>query len=232
MLFPKLFSRLSPLALLLLTVCCVSASAQVTGPTTPAPASSSDVQTAQIAEKPVDTDKRDVALSVIGQFTNTTNGNFVRIDPSSSAGGAISFRQSRHWWFGYELNYANTRYSDGYNKGAYRVNHDANEITAAYLVKAPAYRGLRGFIGFGAGAMIFSPSSYGGTLVTTGTLGTQALPLFVFSIGADHNIGQHFGVRFQYRDDIYKAPNFKQVELDAHKLRSSNEPALGVYYRF
>jgi hypothetical protein len=219
-------------AALLLAVTAFPVHAQVTGQAPAPTSSSSDVQTAQVVEAPKTIDKRDVAISAFGQLTNKTDGNFVRLDPTGSGGGMISYRNTPRWWFGYEFNYGNTRYSDVYNKGDYRVKHQANELTAAYLLKAPAYHGYSGFIGLGGGTMISSPSTYGGLLAPTAKLGSQAVPLYVFIIGVDHSFGQHFGVRLQYRDDISKAPNYKQVQLDAHKLRSSNEPAIGVYYRF
>jgi opacity protein-like surface antigen len=211
--------------------------AQVTGspePAPPAPASSSsDVQTAQVVEKPKgDIYKRDVGVSIFAQYTNKTNGNFIRLDPTSSGGGMLSYRQSPRWWFGYEANYAYNKYSDSYNKGAYRVDHGVSELTAAYLVKHRVYHGIEGFFSIGTGAIIFKPSTYGGILVTSGTPATQAVPTFVASLGVQYAFKEHWGVRVQYRDIEYKAPNFKLVALDAHSLRSSAEPAFGVYYRF
>ena len=210
------------------------AMAQVTGsPDAPAASSSSsDVQTAQVVQKPRDFNRRDVAVSVFAQYTNKADGNFVRIDPTGSGGGMVSYQFSPRWWAGYEVNYGYTKYSNVYNKGAYRVDASANEITAGYIIKPRSYRGVHPFISFAGGAMIFSPSNYGGILVTSGTPATQTLPLFVLGIGVEHNFGEHFGFRVQYRDDMYKAPNFKLVPLNTHGLRNSNEPAVGVYYRF
>jgi hypothetical protein len=222
----------------ILAAVALPAAAQVTGqsaPATPSQSSASEVALAQALQKMQEPYTRDVALSVFAQYTNKTNGNFLRLDTTSSAGIMLAYRQSPRWWAGYEINYGGSRYSDIYNKGEYRVDHAVNEITAAYLMKTPqAYKGVRPFIGFGTGVIIFSPSSYGGLLVPSGSSSpaTQTLPVFVFSLGGDHTFGDHLGVRVQYRDDLYKAPNFKEVSLDAHKLRNTSEPAVGVYYRF
>ena len=219
-------------SMVLLGSLAIPAIAQVTGPPEPAPSSSSDVQTATVVQKPKDFNRRDVAVSVFAQYTNKADGNFVRVDPTSSGGGMVSYQYSARWWAGYEVNYGYTKYSNVYNKGAYRVDSSANEITVGYIVKPRSYRGIHPFLSFAGGAMIFSPSTYGGILVPAGKPATQTLPLFVFGIGVEHNFGEHFGFRVQYRDDEYKAPNYKLVALNAHTLRGSAEPAVGIYYRF
>ncbi len=242
MLFPCSFSSLVRSGLtrtLCLSIAlAVPAMAQVTGqpeqaPPPPPPSSSSDVQTAQVVQKPVDLFRRDVAISVFAQYTNKTNGNFIRQDTTSSGGGMVSYRQSARWWAGYEVNFGQTRYSESYQQGEYRVKHNTSEITAAYLLKARPYRGVQAFLTVGAGAIIFSPSSYGGPIaLTPNAPATQALPMFVYSLGVEHHFNEHFGVRLQYRADEYKSPNFKQVSLNTHSLRTTSEPAAGVYYRF
>ena len=107
-------------SMVLLGSLAIPAIAQVTGPPEPAPSSSSDVQTATVVQKPKDFNRRDVAVSVFAQYTNKADGNFVRVDPTSSGGGMVSYQYSARWWAGYEVNYGYTKYSNVYNKGAYR----------------------------------------------------------------------------------------------------------------
>ncbi len=147
MLFPR-SARIpfSPSALkafciaVLVTTMALPLAAQVTGQPEPdtsqGTSNSSDVQTAKVVQKTPDAYKRDVAVSVFAQYTNVTNGNFIRQDVTSSGGGMVSYRQSPRWWLGYEVNYGYTGYSEAYQKGSYRVKHSANEITAAYLIKS------------------------------------------------------------------------------------------------
>jgi hypothetical protein len=45
-------------------------------------------------------------------------------------------------------------------------------------------------------------------------------------------LGSHWGVRVQYRAIKYKTPNFNQVLLDSHTLRTTMEPSVGIYYHF
>jgi hypothetical protein len=217
--------RASSFSVLLLAL---PALAQVTGAPT---SSSSDVETAQVVKKPSGAG-RNVAVGVLLQETGKTDGNFLRMDTTASGGGLVSYRQSPRWWFGYEASLGYTKFSDSYNKGQYLVEHGDTEVSASYLIEPPAVLGTRGFLSLGPGARIMHPSSYSGSLVTGGTPVTQTVPLFVLTIGFEHNIGEHFGFRVQQREDVYKAPDFKQVPLDTHKLRNSNEPSLSVYYRF
>jgi hypothetical protein len=219
------------LLLLLLAAAAASVSAQTAPP--PDASSSSDVQQAQVAPKAKDLFTRDAALTAFGQDTNRTNGNSIRNGTTASGGGMLSYRQSPRWWFGYEVNYGYTRYTDTYYYNTYHVKHDSNELTLAYLMKSPAIRGYRVFGTLGAGIMSMEPTSYGGTVnVFLGKPATQTVPLFVYSLGAEKRLTERLGVRIQLRDDVYKDPDFKQQALDTTRLRSTLEPGVGVYYRF
>jgi hypothetical protein len=195
--------------------------------------SSTDVQTARIVQQPKDPYKRDVAVSAFAQVSQYINGNSIRTDTTSSGGGMVSLRQSPRWWFGYEANYGYTKYTDTYYFGTYRIKHNTNEFSLAYLVDRNVYRGLHVFGTIGAGAIIFSPTQNTGSVnIITSAPPTQSLPLFVYSLGVQKLVTSRLGVRVQYRDDEYKDPNFKFEALNTHKLRHTYEPAIGVYYRF
>ncbi len=200
---------------------------------TAAQTSSSDVQTARVVQKPKDVYKRDVAVSVFVQETQYVNGNSVRTDTTNSGGGMASFRQSPRWWAGYEVNYGYTKYTDAYFFGTYRIAHNTNELSVAYLIDRDVYRGFHVFGSLGAGAIVFTPTKYGGAVnVVPQAPPSQSLPLFVYSLGAQKLVTSRIGVRLQFRNDEYKDPNFKLEALNTHKLRHSYEPAVGVYYRF
>jgi hypothetical protein len=229
------FSQLA--GLFLLSMATVSLSAQTaqpsTPPATPDASSSSDVQQAHVEQKTKDPYDRDVALLGFGQDTNRTNGNSIRNGTTSSGGGMVSFRQSPRWWAGYEVSYGYTKYTDTYFYAAYTVKHNTNEASLAYLMKSPSYGGYHVFGTLGAGLISLSPTQSGGVVTFfTGTPATQTVPLFVYSIGVEKRLTDRLGVRVQYRDDVYKDPDFKQAALDTTRLRSTNEPGLGIYYRF
>ena len=195
--------------------------------------SSTDVQTARVLQQPKDSFKRDVAVSAFAQISQYVNGNSIRTDTTSSGGGLVSLRQSPRWWFGYEANYGYTKYTDTYYFGTYRIKHNTNEFSLAYLMDKNVYRGLHVFGTLGAGAIIFTPTEHSGSVnLIASAPPSQSLPLFVYSLGVQKLVTSRVGVRVQYRSDTYKDPNFKFEALNTHKLRSTYEPAVGVYYRF
>jgi hypothetical protein len=205
------------------------ASAQVASPTPAQSSSSSTAQDNSVAQAnaaPPDSRNKDVALSVFGQVSGASNGNFIRVDTSGSMGGLLSFRREFRPFVGLEANYGLTRYSDYYNR-LIRVNHDAHELNLSYLLQpAKFYYGFQPFFTIGGGIMIFAP-------ISNAQYSAQLLPAFVYGLGINHNVlSDHIGVRVQYRAEKYKAPNFGQVSLDAHRLRTTMEPSFGVYYRF
>lgn len=57
-------------------------------------------------------------------------------------------------------------------------------------------------------------------------------PVYVFGGGLDYNISTHFGARFQYRDNIYKAPAPFPVYPATKNFISSSQPMGGFFYRF
>ncbi len=169
----------------------------------------------------------DAALTPFYQVSGAANGNFIRQDTTESLGGLASFRQTYRPWLGYELDYGFTRYSEFYNKG-FPVQHNTHELTGALLLQTPTpYYGLQLFVTLGTGLMVIAPTSAGGNGQST-----QLLPAFVYSVGVNHQVTQHIGIRVQYRALDYKAPNFNNVLIDSHRLRTTMEPGAGVYYRF
>jgi hypothetical protein len=176
--------------------------------------------------------KYDGALSAFYQVTTSENGNFLRVDTTESLGGLGSFRRPYRTWFGYELNYGFTRYSESYNKATVgRVQHNTSELTAAYLLHSHPIYGTQFFATIGTGLIVFSPISGAGTIGPQAS--TQTLPVFVYSLGLDHPLlSDRLGIRVQYRALKYKTPSFNNVLLDSHTLRTTMEPSVGFYYRF
>jgi hypothetical protein len=186
-------------------------------------------QNAKADPEAQDTRKYDVALSGFYQVTGASNGNFIREDTSESLGGLLSFRQPYKPLLGYEVNYGLTRFSEFYNKGVVTVQNNVDEFSASYLVHAPStYYGLQPFATIGFGIMIFAP-----TQGAQSGFSPQILPAFIYSLGVNRPIlSRHIGIRVQYRALKYKTPNYNDVLLDTHQLRTTMEPSAGVYFRF
>jgi hypothetical protein len=51
-------------------------------------------------------------------------------------------------------------------------------------------------------------------------------------VGLNYPILNRLGARVQLRGLKYKTPDFGQVSLDSHRLRTTLEPTFSVYYRF
>jgi opacity protein-like surface antigen len=229
-----LFSSLSHIHSVLITSVCIfpllAASAGAMAQTTSVPSSSNPTHAAGPA--PDETTKnRDVALSGFGEITRNVNGNFILQKASISGGGLFSFRQSPHPFVGYELNYGYTRFTDTYTFSADTISHGMSELSAAYLIQAPPYNGIQAFGTIGAGLVIQSPSS---TTTASGQRpSTATSPAFVFGLGINvPNMFGKLGLRIQYHGVRTKSPDFGVPSLDTHRLRTTHEPAVGVYYRF
>ncbi len=85
---------------------------------------------------------------------------------------------------------------------------------------------LRPFALAGVGLLLNEPVS--------GQSNTQSAtkPVFVYGAGLDWGLVPHLGLRFQYRGNLYKAPDLTTVYTSTGAFMHSSEPMLGVYFRF
>jgi hypothetical protein len=215
--------------------------AQVAVPPAPQPSSSSsapDTQTARTVPAAAESGlqnytapprySQDVALSAFAQVSASTAANFLREDTTSSGGALLSYRWIHRAWFGAEINYGLTRYTDTYFYGAIRVPHNTHEISLAYLLQGPEYKGFRPFLTLGGGALVFQPVS-----PAPSNLHLDAKGLYFYGIGVQHPLfSDRWGWRLQYRGLDYGVPAFAQSNFDTHHGRHTSEPTFGVFYRF
>jgi Outer membrane protein beta-barrel domain len=190
--------------------------------------------TQAISAAPEAKEKFDIGVGGFYQITNASNGNFLREDTTSSGGGLVSFRQPFKPWLGYEANVGFTKFYEAYNKGQVKLENNVTDFNVAYLLQTPSYYGVQAFFTIGGGVIVFSPisGSVTSTIPPPTNLPSQALPDFVYSLGLNYPIFNHFGVRGQLRGLEYKTPDFHQDSLNTHTLRSTYEPTLSIYYRF
>ncbi len=174
--------------------------------------------------------QRDLAVSGFGQISLDVNSNFILQQATKSGGGLLSFRQARKAWLGYEVNYGYTHLTESYNRSV-RVPHGMSEFSVAYLLQAPVFAGVQPFATIGGGAVLQTPAS---TTLSTGDVpNTVASPAFVCGLGVNiPHLYERFGLRLQYRSVKAKSPDFGVLSLNTHRLRTANEPTIGVYYRF
>jgi hypothetical protein len=182
----------------------------------------------------------DVAASLYGAFTGTTTGNGVQQSPSNSAGGLLEVRHIRNPIIGYEATYAFNRANQVYsNNGAIpgacpsggcstltpaTVSANAHEITGDWVASVKLAH-LRPFALAGVGLLLDVP--VGGQSNT----GTTFKPVYVYGGGIDWGLLPHLGLRFQYRGNLYSAPNLTRLYTSTGAFTHTAEPMIGAYFR-
>ena len=200
----------------------------------------------------------DIAGSIIGAFNQTTIWNRITQSPSDSAGGLLEFRHISNSLVGFEAAYsyyrANQVYFDNtpvglpctqtagcYTQPVAVVSANAHAITGNWVFSRKM-RNFRPFALAGGGLLLFIPS--GGQSTTQ----NAAEFTFLFGAGLDWKLSQHLGLRLQDRVATYKSPILaapgiypnigqNQVSISTNwdypqTYTHSQQPALGVYYRF
>ena len=182
----------------------------------------------------------DVAVSVYGAFSGKTDGNGVEQSPSNAAGGIVELRHIRNPLIGYEATYSFNRANQSYSSdplpgacptsgcgGALPPVHipaNAHEITADWVASLHVAN-LRPFALAGGGLLLDVPQS--GSNTSTDTKG-----VFVYGGGLDWGVLPHLGLRFQYRGNLYKAPNLTRLFTSTDRFTHTAEPMIGAYFRF
>ena len=192
----------------------------------------------------------DVAASIDGAVSGATqsgtplSGEYSQ-SSSNSAGALLEMRHIHNSWVGFEAAYsynrANQTYtyifpanapttpcpSSGCNSQPVTVvvSAYAQTITGDWVISRKK-RNLQYFALAGGGVLFVVPSS--------GQIYTSSATEFVFEcgLGLDWKFASHFGLRLQDRVDIDSAPNLNTFSTVNGDLTYTQEPALGVYYRF
>ena len=208
---------------------------------------------ATVAKHPVETE---VSLGAFAQVTSTritntydvfTNNNmytnFITQSLTPSAGVLGTFRQSFRPWLGYVVNFGYTRASVhdtnayGGSTSDYYIANDVYETSIAYLMERHFTRKLSGFFDIGGGAMTFLPVHRGATAIDYApgrerayVPGVNFRPAGVGGFGVDYQFNSAWGLRAEYRGQIYKYPDYGTDQFKYVTL--SNEPTVSLTYRF
>jgi opacity protein-like surface antigen len=191
-----------------------------------------------------------IALSGYGAFSGTTTANGTQQSPANQAGGLVELRHISNPIFGFEGTYsynrANQRYQNtpigcpasGCAISYENVKSSAHEITADWTPSVHIAN-LRPFGVLGVGVLLDVPDSSQATVVTTGPGGTTTTtsgtktsykPVYVYGGGLDWGLIPHFGLRLQYRGNLYKAPNVTNLYTSADAFTHTAEPMIGIYF--
>lgn len=199
---------------------------------------------AQIAQSPtLDRQLSRIDLGVLGSgFLNKdSNGTAIvnakptsiNLHPSNTLGALITVRYVKAPLLGFEFNYGYARYNDTFrpfgSQPSAGVQQNASEYTLGYVAHAPKpIFGLSPFVAVGAGTTEFRPTPNGGQQLLP-----QARATYYYSVGAETTmLSPHFGVRAQFRQAFFKAPDFETNYLTIQQHTSSIEPAIGFFLRF
>jgi opacity protein-like surface antigen len=176
----------------------------------------------------------DVAASLYGAFSGTTNGNGTVQSPSNSAGGLLELRHIDNPLIGYDVTYSYNRDNQTYKSPAgvacpgsctvAAVSANGHELTGDWVVSVHGAN-LRPFALAGIGVLFNEPTS--GQSNTS----SSTKPVFVYGAGLDWGVLPHLGLRFQYRGNLYQAPNLTRLFTSTDAFTHTSEPMLGVYFR-
>jgi opacity protein-like surface antigen len=181
----------------------------------------------------------DVGLSLYGAFSQKTDGNGIAQNPANSAGGLVELRHISNPLVGYEGTYAYNRANQTYSTSTVcpvgatppcsptfaSVRANAHEVTADWIASVHVAN-LRPFALAGVGLVFDVP--VGGQSSTR----TVTKPVFVYGAGLDWSLIAHLGLRFQYRGNLYKAPDLTRLFTSTDKFTHTAEPMIGAYLRF
>ncbi|MFZ1939395.1 MAG: outer membrane beta-barrel protein [Terracidiphilus sp.] len=183
--------------------------------------------------------ENDVALSIYGAFSGATNGNGVEESPSNAAGGLFEFRHISNPFLGWEATYSFNRANQNYSYNPppecpvgtgpcatpAAVSNNAHEITGDW-VPSVHLSNVRIFGVLGIGALLNEPAGS----QSNSTSSNKAV--YVYGAGLDWGLIPHIGLRFQYRGNLYRAPDVTTLYTSTNAFTHTAEPMIGAYFRF
>lgn len=177
----------------------------------------------------------DAALSIYGAFSGTTNGNGTIQSPANSAGALIELRHISNPIVGYEATYSFNRDNQTYRSNCTgitcstiepaSVSANAHEISGDWIASVHIAN-LRPFALAGVGLLFNQPSA------NQPDTSSATKPAFIYGAGLDWGLFPHIGLRFQYRGNLYKAPDLTRLYTSTNAFTKTSEPMIGAYLRF
>jgi hypothetical protein len=177
----------------------------------------------------------DLSGSFYKTFNGSTTGNDTEQTTTNSSGGVVAWRQVRRPLLGYEMSFGINPEDQTFSppKGACGLlcNNKTTPIKALDFeiagdwIASANFGAFRPFVLGGLGVMVFSPRT---SVLDTNTVARVA---YVGGGGADIQLQPRFGLRLQYRESFYKAPDLLPVYPSTGKYTQTGEPMVGVFIR-
>jgi hypothetical protein len=169
----------------------------------------------------------------------STTGNGTVQTTTNSPGGMLEVRYLQAPLLGLEFTYSYNPANQTIAPlpspgcGTYRTCADptvpltvkGSEVGVDY-VASKKIGSIRPFAVGGLGFFISSPAN------SKYEVQTVVRPTFIFGGGLDWAVASHFGVRAQFRDNIYHAPNLSNFNPATGQYTHTAEPMGGVFYSF
>jgi len=176
----------------------------------------------------------DISGSFYKTFSNSTTGNGTIENPVDSYGGMAGVRFIPGPWKGLEVSYSLNRLDQTYsvdkshcglqcNNPPVTVPNYQHQVTVNYVVS----RRMGSLTPFAEGGFAFVINYSTGNEYA---INTVVRPGYAADAGADFG-GPRFGLRVQFRDTFYKAPNLEIPFQPTGKFMQTAEPMVGVYFR-
>jgi opacity protein-like surface antigen len=181
----------------------------------------------------------DIAASLYGAFSQSTSGNNTTQSPSNATGGLLELRHISNPLVGYEVTYSYNRANQAYSAASLAssasIPANAHEVTGDWVVSLKA-ASFRPFAVAGGGVLFHVPTSGQATISTTNSIASLATStstqgVFVYGAGLDWTVLPHLGLRFQYRGNLYKAPDLTKVFTSTGAFTHTAEPMIGIFFR-
>jgi hypothetical protein len=183
----------------------------------------------------------DFAVNGIGIFTKDVTGtNYLNADitqhTGSTLGALITIRYTKSPYIGGEFNYTYSRYTQTFRQAGTNdfiyytggIQNNVSEYSLGYVIHPPhSILGASPFVAVGAGTTAFRPTKGGGQ-----SLINQARATYYYSAGLEKELSPHFGIRAQFRQAFFKAPDFGTNLLTLQKHTWTIEPGIGFVIHF
>ena len=187
---------------------------------------------AQVTRLDRQLERLDVGVGGSAIFTKSVSGtNYlaqpVDLSASTTLGALVQVRYIKSPLLGAEFNYTYARYTENFTVAPNGVQTNASEYTLGYVAHLPSFLGVQPFASVGAGSTAFKPTPMGGQ-----GLPERARATYYYDFGVDDQITRFIGVRAQFRQAFYKAPDFGQNYLTINQQTFTSEPTVGFYIKF
>ncbi|HKF48043.1 MAG TPA: outer membrane beta-barrel protein [Terracidiphilus sp.] len=183
--------------------------------------------------------RTDLGLSVYGSFPQQTTGNGVVQSPANSAGGLFEVRHISNPILGFEGTYSFNHADQTIHEliavtcpappnpcpaPIQTIKSNAHEVTADW-VPSVHFVNARIFGVLGLGALFNVPGS------NQSDTKTSTKMVYVYGGGLDWGLLPHFGIRGQYRGNLFSAPDVSTLYTSSKAFTHTAEPMIGIYLR-